>query len=188
MSEYGDQGRELMAGQLGIWYAQQLSPDKSVYNIGEYLEIVGDLDMSLFEVAARRAAAEADGLHLRFRGDGEGPRQHAGEPGDWPLHLIDLSSAADPRAAAEEWMRADLRCPVDLSTGPLFTGAMFTVAPGRYFCYQRVHHIAGDGISSPVFAARAAEIYTSMLAAGPPAGAALKPVSVLMGRGSRNRG
>src|ERR1700722_17645991 len=137
MSEYGDQGRELMAGQLGIWYAQQLSPDKSVYNIGEYLEIVGDLDMSLLEAAARRGAGEAGGPHLPLRGDGEAVRQHAGEPGEWPLHVVDVSSAADPRAAAEEWMRADLRSPVDLSTGPLFAEAMFTVAPGRALWYQR---------------------------------------------------
>jgi len=179
MSGCGDQGRELMAGQLGIWYAQLLSPDKSVYNIGEYLEIIGDLDTGLFEAAVRRAAGEADGLHLRFRGDGEAVRQYAAEPGEWPLQFIDVSSAADPRAAAEEWMRADLRCPVDLSTGPLFAEALFTVAPGRYFWYQRVHHVVGDGLSAPVFAARAAQLYTSKLASAP-AGAALKPFSVLI--------
>src|ERR1700722_13166363 len=79
MSGCGEQGRELMAGQLGIWYAQQLSPDTSVFNIGEYLEIVGDLDTGLFEAALRRGIVEADALSLRFREDGEAPRQHAGE-------------------------------------------------------------------------------------------------------------
>jgi hypothetical protein len=70
MSACGDQGRELMAGQLGIWYAQQLSPDTSAYNIGEYLEIVGDLDTGLFEAALRCAAGEADASRLRFRETG----------------------------------------------------------------------------------------------------------------------
>jgi amino acid adenylation domain-containing protein len=180
MSGCGDPGRELMAGQLGIWYAQQLSPDTSVYNIGEYLEIVGDLDTGLFEAALRRGIVEADALNLRFREDGEVPRQHAGESGEWPLHFVDVSSAADPRAAAEEWMRADLRSPVDLRTGPLFAEAVFMVAADRFFWYQRVHHIALDGLSAPVGAARAAQLYTSMRAGGPPAGAALEPVSVLM--------
>ena len=179
MSGRGNQGRELMAGQLGIWYSQQLSPDTSVYNIGEYLEIAGDLDTGLFEAALRRVISEVDALHLRFREDGEAPRQYAGEPGEWPLHVVDVSSAADPRAAAAEWMRADLRSPVDLRTGPLFAEALFTVGADRFFWYQRVHHIALDGLSAPVGAGRVAQVYTSMLADGPPAGTALEPVSVL---------
>jgi amino acid adenylation domain-containing protein len=180
MSGCGEQGRELMAGQLGIWYAQQLTPDTSVFNIGEYLEIAGDLDLGLFEAALRSAAEEADAMHQRFREDEGVPRQHAGKPDGWPLDVVDVSAAADPRAAAEEWMRADLRRPVDLGAGPLFGEALFTAGPGRFFWYQRVHHIAGDGLSAPAFAGRAAQVYTSMLAGGPPAGAALEPASVLM--------
>src|SRR5579871_1172865 len=137
MSGCGEQGRELMAGQLEIWYAQQLSADTSVFNIGEYLEITGNLDVGIFEAALRRTVREADALHLRFDGDGGLPRQCAQEAADWPLHVVDVSAAADPRAAAEEWMRTDLRCPVDFGTGPLFATVLFTATEDRFFWYQR---------------------------------------------------
>jgi hypothetical protein len=35
MWESEDNFRELMAGQLGIWNAQQLDPGNPIYNIGE---------------------------------------------------------------------------------------------------------------------------------------------------------
>jgi nonribosomal peptide synthetase DhbF len=166
----GDQGRELMSGQLGIWYAQLLSADSAAYNVGEYLEIVGDLDVGLFEMALRRTVSETGALQFCFREEGGVPRQYPSDLDGWPLHVLDVSAAADPRAAAEDWMRADMRCPVDLSVGPLFTQAMFTVAPGRFFWYNRVHHIAVDGLSAPAGAARLAQVYESLLAGDPACG------------------
>ena len=48
MSGFEGARRELMAGQLGIWRAQQLVPGDPVYNVGEYLDIRGELDAELF--------------------------------------------------------------------------------------------------------------------------------------------
>lgn len=70
--------RELMTAQLGIWYAQQLNPGDPVYNMGGYLDIRGDLDVDLFELALRGTMAEAEAAHLRFEAT-------AGRPGStWP--------------------------------------------------------------------------------------------------------
>ena len=151
--------RDLTGGQLGVWYGQQLSPGDPVYNIGAYLEIHGDLDVDVFEAALRRTVSEADAVHMRFCGDGEAPRQYVDKRCDWPFHVIDVSSATDPGAAAEDWMQADMRRPADLAEGPLFTQALFKVAPGRFLWYQRCHHIAMDGIGAAVVVGRQAEVY-----------------------------
>src|SRR5580693_909290 len=147
MPEDGREYRELTSAQLGVWYGQQLGPDDAVYNEGEYLEIRGDLDVELFEKALRWTANEIEAIHLRFCGEDDAPRQYIDKRNDWPCHVIDVSAALDPRAAAEEWMWADLRRPIDLRQGPLFRCAVFTAGPGRLFWYQSVHHIAIDGIS-----------------------------------------
>src|ERR1017187_6200318 len=172
--------RELMAAQLGVWYAQQLDPDGPVYNMGEYLEIHGDLDVDLFEIALRHTMSEAEAVHLRFFRDGVTLGQYVGESDDWPLHIIDVSSAADPRSAAEDWMWADMRRPVDLWAAPLFTQALFKAAPGRFFWYQRGHHIAVDAFSGSLIAARQAQIYTSLLAGELSASDVMEPFSVLL--------
>src|SRR5262245_37158372 len=43
----------LSVPQLGIWLAQHLDAASPAYNIGEYIEIQGQLDAALFEKALR---------------------------------------------------------------------------------------------------------------------------------------
>ncbi|HTX85470.1 MAG TPA: amino acid adenylation domain-containing protein, partial [Streptosporangiaceae bacterium] len=187
MSGSEGEHRKLMAGQLGVWFAQQFSPDDVVYNIGEYLEFHGDLDVDLFEIALRYTVGEVEAFHLRFCGDGEALRQYIAKSDDWPLHVIDVSSVADPRAAAEDWMRADMHSPVNLREGPLFTEALFKAGQGWFFWHQRVHHIAVDGFSGPVIAARLAQVYASLLAGRLPGDGTLEPLSVLIDADSSYR-
>jgi amino acid adenylation domain-containing protein len=170
-----------MAGQLGIWYSQQLSANNSIYNVAEYLDIRGDLDVGLFEAALRQTISETGAYNLRFAEDGKEPLQRVGDPGDWPLYLFDVSSVPDPRAAAEEWMTAQLRNQVNLREGPLFTFAVFKIAADRFFWYHCIHHIAGDGVGAAMLTARLAQIYTALQAGAPvPADGALDPVTVLL--------
>jgi nonribosomal peptide synthetase DhbF len=77
------------------------------------------------------------------------------------LHLHDLSGQADPQTAAEAWMRADLRRPLDLSAGALFTEALFKIGPGLFLWYQGGHHILWDGFSAQLIITRVAEVYPS---------------------------
>lgn len=170
---------DLMAGQLGIWRAQQLAPDDPRYNIGEYFEFRGPLDLTAFEEALRRALREVDAFHLRFGGDGADVWQVVGDRDDWTLRRVDVSAEADPRAAAEEWMRADMGRPTDLQEGPLFTTALLTAGGDHYFCYQRCHHIAIDGFSGSLILARVAQVYDALTAGGDPDEGRLAPVSVL---------
>src|SRR5216683_3066549 len=162
LSESARQYRELLAGQLGIWYAQNINPSDSAYNIGEYLEIRGDLDVELFKIALCRTVAESDAVHIRFSEDGGSLRQYVEKADDWPPEVIDVSSEPDPRGAAENWMRLDMRRPVDLRGGPLFAQAVFTAGDGLFFWYQRVHHIIADGFSASIVAARLAQVYTAL--------------------------
>jgi amino acid adenylation domain-containing protein len=179
MSQSNDGRRELMAGQLGIWQAHQLDPASARYNIAEYLELRGELDLTRFEDAVRRTLREVDALHLRFSGETT-PSQRVEYDDDWVLHRVDVSAEAEPHAAAERWMRADLDRPVDLATGPLFTQALLTVGPGHHLWYQRGHHIAVDGFSSAVAAARVAQVYAALTDGTDPAPGRLEPLSVLL--------
>ncbi|MFI9051728.1 amino acid adenylation domain-containing protein [Streptomyces sp. NPDC053427] len=153
----------MTSAQREVWFAQQLDLDNPIYNVGGYLEILGPIDPALFEAALRQAVEEAETLHVRFV-------ERSGEPGQildpasspWPLHRIDVSDAPDPRAAAEEWMRADLAKPYDLAQAPLFRQALFTVGPDRFFWYQGTHHIVLDALSVSLVVRRVAEIYTAL--------------------------
>ncbi|MHC3475569.1 amino acid adenylation domain-containing protein, partial [Streptomyces sp. 7R007] len=171
---------ELTPAQLGIWYAQLLRPDSAIYNMGVCVEIRGDLDPDLFETALRRVVAETDAFHLRFRDDGDGPCQYLAPSDDRPVHVLDLTTAPDPDAAAARWMRADLGRALDLRQDRLFCQALLKVAPDRHVWYQRVHHIALDGYSASVVVARQARTYSALVAGTTPADEAPGGVSVLV--------
>src|SRR5438105_15046446 len=89
----GDQSDEkdplpLSNAQLGIWFAQTLDPSNPAYNLGEYLDIVGPIDATLFEAALRQVVNEAEALRVRFVATADGPRQIIGPAPDWSLSFI----------------------------------------------------------------------------------------------------
>ncbi|MEU0088773.1 condensation domain-containing protein, partial [Streptomyces sp. NPDC006274] len=158
----GGHGIPLTAAQSGIWFAQQLDAENPVYNAGEYLEIHGALDRGLFEAALRRVVDEMDNLRARFTETPDGPRQVIEQDLRWELLTVDVSAEADPRAAAEAWMRADMARPQDTSAGPLFLFVLFRAADDRWFWLHRYHHLLVDGFTVALVARRTAEIYTAL--------------------------
>ena len=130
----GGTGVALSNPQLGIWFAQKLNPSSAAYNIGEFIEIEGPVVLPLFERALRQVVAEAETLRLQISERDGVPQLIVGEAPAWPLPIIDVSGEPDARAAAENWMQADLAQPVDPVRGPLFGFALFKLSPARFFC------------------------------------------------------
>ena len=161
-------GFPLSAGQIGIWFAQQINPSSPAYNIGEYIEIYGSIDPILFEQALRQVVIESEALCVRIIDHPDGPRQVVGDAPAWIMPYVDVSDAPDPRAEAETWMKADLARPVDPTRGPLFSYALFKASADRFFWYARYHHIVMDGLGMALVARRLANVYTR-LSVGPAA-------------------
>ncbi|MFJ8045501.1 amino acid adenylation domain-containing protein [Kitasatospora sp. NPDC096147] len=153
----------LTGAQTGVWYGQRLAPDSPAYNVGQYVEIRGQVDRALFERALRRTVAETEVLGMAF-GERDGtPYQERTGPGDWELGATDLRAEPDPDAAALALMHADMHRPADpAADGGLFAFALHTVADDRVLWYQRVHHIALDAYGFALFTRRVAEVYTAL--------------------------
>ena len=158
----------LSAGQIGVWFAQQLNPSSAAYNIGEYIEICGPIDPVLFEQALRQVVIESEALRTRIVERADGPRQFVEISPDWTFPYRDLSAAADARTEAEAWMQADLARPIDPQHGPMFGFALFKISADRFFWYARYHHIVMDGLGMALVARRLAAVYTK-LSVGPAA-------------------
>ncbi|WP_338925281.1 amino acid adenylation domain-containing protein [Mycetohabitans endofungorum] len=158
----------LSSAQTEVWLAQQLHPDSPVYNIAQYTVIDGVIDAAVFEAALRQVIDEADTLRLQFVDSDDGLRQRIGAPA-WSMPVLDLTSQADPQAAADAWMRADYQQPVNLMQGPLFCYALLKVAPAQWIWYQRYHHIMTDGYGQYLIAQRVARVYSALCAGTAPA-------------------
>ncbi|MFJ3190994.1 amino acid adenylation domain-containing protein, partial [Streptomyces halstedii] len=173
------QYRELTAGQAEIWLGQQRDAENPAYNIGEYLEIRGALNITLFEKAVRQTVEEVDAFHLEFSAGGGIPQQRVKSEKEWHLHFIDLSEKDHPRELAEEWMQDDLSRPADLRNS-LITQAIFRISADEFYWYQRTHHLAADGYSGPIIIARAAQIYNGLMSGEAHVGEPLKPLGLLV--------
>ncbi len=101
-------------------------------------------------------------MRVRFVERDNVPSQLIMPPFDWPMIYQDVSSEADPIAAAEAWMRANSARPIDVCHGPLFTYALFKAAPRDFLWYARNHHIVMDAYGGSLIAQRLAEVYSAL--------------------------
>lgn len=157
----------LSAAQRDIWMAHGLDASGCRYNIGEYREILGDLDPQLLSRAWYQLAREADALRVRGTGadeDGGLWQLVRAEPDDRRLELLDLSGEADPAGAARDRMDAELARPFDLADDWLTRHLLIDAgtAPGgerRWFYFHAFHHLAVDGLGIALMDQRLVELY-----------------------------
>jgi enterobactin synthetase component F len=172
LSGGASQGAPLTEAQSGLWYTQRIDPKNPILNTGQYLEMLGPLDVETFRSAVDRMVAETDALALRFVEDEFGVRQVVDESRRPWLEIIDLSGRADPEAAAHAEMRRDSDTPLDLGRDRIAAFRLFKVGPERFFFYERIHHLAIDGYGIVLVTNRVAELYSAAMggpAAAPPA-------------------
>ncbi|MQT02156.1 hypothetical protein FF041_18665, partial [Streptomyces jumonjinensis] len=177
----------LFDAQEGIWLAQRFEGSRRLYSAGQYIDIHGPIDTSVFERALRQAVAETEILHMRFVEDGDKVSQIVVPALEWDLPIIDLQdphglralsehgalgAEGDPRAVAEAWMRADARREIGTQSGRLFSYALFRLAPDHYIWYQSYDHLLMDAYGCSLVGRRVAAIYTALLHGRPyaPAG------------------
>ncbi|WP_326806731.1 amino acid adenylation domain-containing protein [Streptomyces sp. NBC_01775] len=154
----------LSDAQREIWLAQRFNPESLHFRVGQYVDLDGPLDAARFEAAVRDTVAEADTLHCRVH-EVDGVARQTVEPGaDWDFPVLDLSTEADPHAAAERWMYDDLAVPMDLTRDRLFSNALLKLGPNRFYWYQGWHHLVVDAAGGLLLAQRTAHRYKSALA------------------------
>ncbi|QDY80661.1 amino acid adenylation domain-containing protein [Streptomyces qinzhouensis] len=172
----------LSSSQREIWFSQARYGHDAAYRIAEYLEIDGPVRPRLLEAALRRAVTEAEPLNVRFGSDAGVPWQEFDTVRDWDFPVFDVSHEPDPRAAAESWMRDDLRRPMNLEQGPLFCYALFRLGPHRSALYQSFHHITIDAAGGALLTRRVAALYTAMATATTAPESPFGPLRLLLER------
>jgi nonribosomal peptide synthetase DhbF len=151
----------LSVAQSEVWFAQQLSPDAPVYNIGGYVEISGAVDRAVMERAIHEVLVQADSYRYRFQNSDDGPRQIVGVQTHTELRLVDFSSGADPGAQALAWMREQTEQPFDLTLGPLCRISLLKVSSAHFFCFGVFHHIVTDFFGTILLLRCVAERYAA---------------------------
>jgi hypothetical protein len=154
--------------QSGIWFAQMIDPASSAYNIGEYLEISGDVRQSVLVSAIQYAVQQSDTLQIRFVEEYGEPKQYFEKDADVDVACIDLRCEPSSRVAAESWMQQNIRRARDLrKPDPLYRIAILRLSDECFFLYHSYHHIIFDGTSKAIFLQSVEAIYTALVSGCP---------------------
>ncbi|KPI12158.1 condensation domain protein, partial [Actinobacteria bacterium OK074] len=147
----------LTAAQLEIWLSAQIRGVDPVFSMQR--EIFGPVDPPLFARALREVVVETDALHTRFVAEDGQVRQIPDPSLEWEPTVVDLSAAADPRAAADEWIDRHWERSYDITRGPLFAYVLFRLAPDRFLWHQQYHHLISDAVGASLVEQRVEEVY-----------------------------
>jgi len=170
----------LSAAQLGVWVAQKIDPANPIFNIAQYADIRGNLNLDLLKEALSIVVREVDALRIGFIETSDDPRQIVHASLDWELPIIEMSREVDPVGAAMSWMKAQLARPAELTEAPLFSYAIVRLSSDRVFWFQRNHHIMNDGFGAWLVARRVADIYSALASGRTGPGNQFRPLSDLL--------
>ena len=172
---------DLTPAQRGIWYAQHLDPHNATYQIGQYLELDGHLDVRVLKIAWTKTIRDIDALCLQFHEGSHGPYATLQRPAptDDFLTVVDLRSAASREEAqrqARYRMDSEMDTARELSSADLCAATVFLMPGKRTLLFQRVHHIMLDGYSAVVVLHYLARVYSG-LAKRVPKSLAIGPIA-----------
>lgn len=149
-------------GQREVWLMQQLSPDLP-FNISEYAEINGSLNIPAFEQAIGDIVAETPGLRSRFTIiDGE-LHQFTDNSITGKLHLIDIKDDFKDGFDLDAWIQADITTLISVEDAELFNFSLICLARNQFIYYQRSHHVLMDGRSMALISQRISERYDELI-------------------------
>nr|WP_277350782.1 non-ribosomal peptide synthetase [Rhodococcus sp. HNM0569] len=151
----------MTGAQSGMWFAQRLDPSNPTFVTLEYLDVRGAFDAGTWSDALGRAVRESGTLTSRVAEDECGP---AVEAHAWPVRdvdVIDLSSAPDPAAAADDRIRTRTRTPLDPSREPGFGCEVLALGRDRHRIVMWGHHVLIDVYGYSLLVRRAAALYTA---------------------------
>jgi len=149
----------LSTAQRGQWIAQKLAPEGTAFNVAEYLEIHGDLDVLLFQKAIHQLITETDSIRSQILETEDETYQFISQSYDDSFSMLDMGHEANPIDHALQWMEQDYLKPLIQKGERLWFSALIKIADERYFWYHRCHHVALDGFGGHLITQRLAHLY-----------------------------
>uniref|UniRef100_UPI002B1CD295 non-ribosomal peptide synthetase n=1 Tax=Massilia phyllosphaerae TaxID=3106034 RepID=UPI002B1CD295 len=134
----------LTLSQADIYFDQLHHPASPLYNVGGYIRF-GRIDAARLADAHRRLVLGHDGFGIRILSDGPQPAQAISVDRSTGLPLTDFSRAAEPAAAARQWLAELFETPVPFENAELFRAALLKIGEAEYWYVGFAHHLAMDG-------------------------------------------
>lgn len=136
----------LTRSQLSIWSGQQLSADRSLYNMILAFEFNGHIDQEIFLKAFQEIVDQHDVLRMVIQTNDNLPSQWFYEKCDSQLEYIDFSSTSNPNIAYASWVETH-KGRIFEDGELLYHSALLKLGEEKFVWYLNQHHLITDGFS-----------------------------------------
>ncbi|MEM8964449.1 MAG: amino acid adenylation domain-containing protein, partial [Acidobacteriota bacterium] len=165
----------LSFAQERLWFLSQLEPDSPAYNIPSPVRLRGSIDIERLARALSHVVARHETLRTIFREVDDTPMQIVLPATAVDLPIEEVGSEGELLTA----VKAEMRRPFDVGTGPLMRARLFRLAPDDHVLSLNVHHIVYDGWSMGVLVREFVTAYRDLT--GPDATTSLPPLALQYG-------
>ncbi|MFI5678694.1 amino acid adenylation domain-containing protein [Streptomyces cellulosae] len=156
---------DMSAAGQDAWRAVRHSgsgPTAPSGHTAQLVEIHGDLDRTLLGDAVAQVVAEAAAPRVRRTGEGPDGLPALEVSDGLPLPVVDLSTEADPRGAADAWAHAALERGGEETGQPWSTQALLRLGPDRHHWFHMHHRAVVDRFGCALITRRVSEVYTAL--------------------------
>ncbi|KRP67731.1 non-ribosomal peptide synthetase [Pseudomonas orientalis] len=163
----------LTAAQQDIWLDQLRAGDSPLYNIGGYVDLAGAIAPEWIQRAVELLVARHDALRTQLHSDADGlPRQTFAAAWTVDVAQYDFCGLADPEAAAQSLIQAQMARPYAMSGEPLFRFLLIKLDDDHYRLGTQAHHLILDGWGFGQMLQSLAQLYTAVQHGRQPEGVA----------------
>ncbi|BBG03311.1 MULTISPECIES: non-ribosomal peptide synthetase [Pseudonocardia] len=155
----------LSVAQRGVWSAQQLFPDSTVYRVGQIIWMAGPIDPVAFVEAVDAAVTETEALRARFGEIDGSPVQRVDD--DATVHTAIVHEPLDDDAIVDR-ARIDYRTPATGSDTLYAPWSLLARRSGGGWAWAfNHHHLVLDAYGVSLVVRRIAELYTARVSGAP---------------------
>ena len=157
-------GAPLSFAQQRLWFLDQLTPGKALYNLPLALDLDGPVDVETLRRALDEIVRRHEPLRTVFPSVGGRPYQDVLGHRAFELPVDDLShlSPDEQHAVLNQRIVEEVRRPFDLTAGPIIRGSLLRLDSNRHVLVLVVHHISFDGWSTGVFFRELTALYAAL--------------------------
>jgi amino acid adenylation domain-containing protein/non-ribosomal peptide synthase protein (TIGR01720 family) len=143
----------LSYAQERMWFLSQLDPSSPAYNVDNVFRLQGRRDTTALNKSFGAIIQRHESLRTRFVAENGRPYQQVVPVSDFQLSVTDLRSLSqrEETESIHDLIRAEIRRPFDLATGPLLRALLLKRADDDHILALTIHHIVFDEWSSELF-------------------------------------
>ncbi|QPQ32769.1 amino acid adenylation domain-containing protein [Lysinibacillus sp. JNUCC 51] len=149
----------LSASQKRLWFLNELEGDSPLYNVPNYIEINGELDINRFEKSLNLLLKQQDILRSKFINKDGVPHQKQSLTAIERLSVIDVEKRKSEQIL--DLLQFEAKKGFDISE-KLYDFKLYKISETSFIFYFNLHHIIFDGWSCSVFVEELLKNYEAM--------------------------